>query len=299
MATDINNKDLVTSADDMCDYFANHYKFLKIYGNKSILLMQVGHFHEAYQTDSEGPDLEKISDITGVIRTKKNKSVKETTRKSPYMLGFPSFVLNKYIKLLIDENYNVIIFDQFDLINSTKKTRKLVGVYSKGTYIDELKSDSNFMMCIYIEENEDYQHKNLIICSGVSLIDLSTGKIYVNEYFSNKNDEKYSLDDTVKLINSYDPSETILYYNNLKSINEKELIQYLELTNRNYHIKSYNKEYNKGSVQKDLLKKIYKDDFDDMFDELELNKYTFVRYSLCSLIKFIEGHNEFMITKLK
>ena len=289
----------LSSSDDMCDYFLNHYKYQKIYGIKSILLMQVGHFHEAYQTESEGPDLEKISDITGVIRTKKNKSVKETTRKSPYMLGFPSFVLNKYIKLLIDENYNVIVFDQFDILNSTKKTRKLVGVYSKGTYIDELRSDSNYMMCIYIEENEDYKNKNLIICAGISLIDLSTGKIYVNEYFSNKNDDKYSLDDTVKLINSYDPSEILLYYNNVKSINEKELIQYLELTNRNYHIKIYNKEYNKGSVQKELFKKIYKDDYEEMFEELELNRYTFVRYSLCSLIKFIEDHNEFMISKLK
>jgi len=95
------------SNDDMCDYFTNHHKYLKIYGNKSILLMQVGHFHEAYQTDSEGPDLDKISDITGIIKTKKNKSIKEATRKSPYMLGFPSFVLQKYIKLLIDENYSV------------------------------------------------------------------------------------------------------------------------------------------------------------------------------------------------
>ena len=222
----------LSSTDDMCNYFTNHHKYNKIYGTKSILLMQVGHFHEAYQTDTEGPNLDAISDITGVIRTKKNKSIKETTRKSPYMLGFPSFVLNKYIKLLIDENYSVIIFDQFDLPDSTKKTRKLVGIYSKGTYIDDLKSDSNYMMSIYIEENEDYKYKNMIICAGISLIDLSTGKIYINEFFSTKNDDKYSLDDTVKLINSYDPSEILLCCNNLKSITQHELIQYLELSNK-------------------------------------------------------------------
>lgn len=287
------------SNDDMCDYFTNHHKYTKIYGSKSILLMQVGHFHEAYQTDSEGPDLDKISDITGVIKTKKNKSVKEATRKSPYMLGFPSFVLQKYIKLLIDENYSVIIFDQFDLPDTNKKTRKLVGVYSKGTYIDELKSDANFMMSIYIEENEDYKYKNMIICSGISLIDLSTGKIYINEFFSTKNDDKYSLDDTVKLINSYDPSEILLTINNLKSISETDLLQYLEITNRNYHKRTFNKDYNKGSFQKELLEKIYKDDFQDMFEDLELNKYSFIRYSLVSLIKFIEDHNEFIISKLK
>jgi len=287
------------SNDDMCDYFLNHHKYNKLYGSNSILLMQVGHFHEAYQTDSEGPDLDRISDITGIIRTKKNKSVPEATRKSPYMLGFPSFVLKKYIKLLIDEDYNVIVFDQFDLPDTNKKTRKLTAIYSKGTYIDDLKSDANYMMSIYIEENEDYKYKHQIMCAGITLVDLSTGTIYINEFFSSKNDDKYSLDDTVKLINSYDPSEILLYTNNLKSITEKELIQYLELTNRNCHQKPYNKEYNKGSVQKDILKKIYKDDFDDMFEELELNKYTFVRYSLVSLVMFIQDHNEFMISKLK
>jgi DNA mismatch repair protein MutS len=287
------------SNDDMCDYFTNHNKYLKVYGNKSILLMQVGHFHEAYQTDSEGPELEKISDITGIIKTKKNKSIKEATRKSPYMLGFPSFVLQKYIKLLIDENYNVIVFDQFDIPDSSKKTRKLVGVYSKGTFINELKSDANYMMSIYVEENEDYKYKNMIICSGISLIDLSTGKIYINEFYSTKNDDKYSLDDTVKLINSYDPSEILITINNLKTITQNDLIQYLEISNRNYHLKIFNKEYNKGSVQKELLQKIYKDEYDDMFEELELNKFSFIRYSLVSIIKFIEDHNEFIISKLK
>jgi DNA mismatch repair protein MutS len=287
------------STDDMCDYFLNHHKYYKTYGEKSILLMQVGHFHEAYQTDTEGPNLDIISDITGAIKTKKNKSVKETTRKSPYMLGFPSQVLDKYIKLLIEENYSVIVFDQYDIENSTKKTRKLTKIFSKGTYIEEIKADTNYIMAIYIEENIDYKFKHQIICSGVTLIDVSTGRVLINEFFSTKNDDKYSLDDTVKIINSYNPSEILLYTNNLKTITEDQLIQYLEISERNYHKKVYNKDYLKWSFQKELLEKTYGDDFTEIIEELELNKYSFIRYSMTALLKFIEEHNEFIIQKLK
>ena len=287
------------STDDMCDYFLNHHKYYKTYGEKSILLMQVGHFHEAYQTDTEGPNLDIISDITGAIKTKKNKSVKETTRKSPYMLGFPSQVLDKYIKLLIEENFSVIVFDQYDIENSTKKTRKLTKIFSKGTYIEEIKSDTNYIMAIYIEENIEYKFKHQIICSGVTLIDVSTGRVLINEFFSTKNDDKYSLDDTVKIINSYNPSEILLYTNNLKTITEDQLIQYLEISERNYHKKVYNKDYLKWSFQKELLEKTYGDDFTEILEELELNKYSFIRYSMTALLKFIEEHNEFIIQKLK
>ena len=167
--------------------------------------------------------------------------------------------MNKFIKLLVDEDYTVIVEDQFpDLPKIDNKVqRKLTGVYSKGTYIEDLKSDSNFIMSIYIEEIEEYPIKNLILFSGISLVDISTGQIFINEISSTKNDDKYSLDDTVRFINSYNPSEIILYTNNLKSINEEKLVQYLEMTNRFYHIKKYNKEFNKISYQKKLLQKIF------------------------------------------
>ena len=283
---------------DYCGYFKQFDIYKQKYKSKSILLMQVGSFHEAYQTDidGEGCDLDIISDITGAIKTKKNKS-KSVTKGEPYMLGFPSHTLNKFIKLLVDEDYTVIVEDQFpDLPKLDNKVqRKLTGVYSKGTYIEDLKSDSNFIMSIYIEEIEEYPVKNLILFSGISLVDISTGQIFINEISSTKNDEKYSLDDTVRFINSYNPSEIILYTNNLKSINEDKLVQYLEMTNRFYHIKKYNKEFNKISYQKKLLQKIY----DDTIEELNLDKYIYARYSFISLINFIEEHNENMILKLK
>jgi len=53
------------------DYFDIHNFYAKIYGNKTIILMQVGSFHECYATDNEGLDLFILSEKLDIIVTKK------------------------------------------------------------------------------------------------------------------------------------------------------------------------------------------------------------------------------------
>jgi len=62
------------------DYIRNYYKHYRAkYGPKTLVLMQVGSFHEAYSTETEGPDLEEITTMLDIILTrkdKKNKTIK-------------------------------------------------------------------------------------------------------------------------------------------------------------------------------------------------------------------------------
>ena len=46
-----------------------------------------------------------------MIVSKKNKSIIEVSIKNPYMLGFPSSCLSKYLKIMIDNNYTIVIID--------------------------------------------------------------------------------------------------------------------------------------------------------------------------------------------
>ena len=46
-----------------------------------------------------------------MIVSKKNKSIIDISVKNPYMLGFPSPSLSKYLKIMIDNDYTVIIID--------------------------------------------------------------------------------------------------------------------------------------------------------------------------------------------
>ena len=63
------------------EYFMNQSEFQKKYGELTIVFMQVGSFHEAYQTLDMGYDLNKIADLLNIIVSKKNKSIQQIVRK--------------------------------------------------------------------------------------------------------------------------------------------------------------------------------------------------------------------------
>jgi len=203
------------------EYFNYQNKFQKKYGPHTIVLMQVGSFHEAYQTNDSGYDLLKLSEILNIIVSKRNKSINEVSIKNPYMMGFPSISLPKYLKILVDNNYTVIIIDQTSLPPNPK--REITGIYSPGTYVDEIASyDNNYILSLYLEEIDSINRSIINIICGITLIDLSTGKSIIHEIYSKNGDDKLPLDEIVKFINNYNVKETLLIINNIKSytINE-------------------------------------------------------------------------------
>ena len=53
-------------------YIYEFNKYKKQYGDKALVLMQVGSFYEMYSTDTIGPDLKNIADILNTVCTKKD-----------------------------------------------------------------------------------------------------------------------------------------------------------------------------------------------------------------------------------
>ena len=116
------------------EYFDIHEIYTKKYGReRTIVLIQYGSFHEIYCTDNLGPDLRLLSQQLEIICTKKNKK-KEMSKSNPYMLGFPSPVLGKYLQKLMDLGYTVIVIDQ--VTPPPKPKRKITGVYSPGIWME-------------------------------------------------------------------------------------------------------------------------------------------------------------------
>ena len=69
---------------------------------------------------------------------------------------------------------------------------------------------------------------------GLSIIDLSVGKSIIHETFAKKDDDKYSLDETLMFIHNFNPSEIIIYHKNLVTYNEEQIKLYLELNDKKY-----------------------------------------------------------------
>ena len=296
------------------DYLEYYKKYCKIYGkDKTIVFIQVGSFYEAYSTDEEGPDLLQISKLLGVIRSRKNKKIKKINLENPYFLGFPTVSLIKFLEILIDNDYDVIIVDQIPSIKDKKKKKEercVTNIYSKGTYIENLeKKESNYIVCLYIS-NDDQPNSQSLMSVGLTGIDVSTGHVYVHEAYSTKYDESYALDEADRFINSIDPKEIIIYYQDNtklckndqnKAKRDKEyIINYLKINDTCRFNNCIDQKYTKLTFQNEILRKVYSESksFVSPIEQLDLDKNIYAIISLVLIFDFIYDKNQNLLKNL-
>jgi DNA mismatch repair protein MutS len=281
------------------EYLEYHGIYEKKYKEKTLVLMQVGSFYEAYATNENGPNLQNISELLNIICTRKNKSIKEISLKNPYMLGFPIVAFNKYINILIESGYTVILVDQ--VTPPPEPKREVTNVYSPGTYVNgPQKSDSNYVCCIYLAE-ELQKNGKYLVCSGMAGIDLTTGKVVYYESISSSIDDKLSLDDTIRFISSTNPREVILAHHTNDKYKKEQTKSYLELENRIIHQPAeIEKRFLKLSYQCEFLKKIYKDTAGiNPIEYLELERYPYATIALLMIMDFAYEHSEKIVRNLQ
>ena len=307
------------SEDDNAEYISEEYfhqyeKYSKIYGNKkTLLLIQIGKFYESYCTNKEGPNLSEIEKKINVMKVNTNKksgNIDENgdikvTKKHPYRLGFPVNRLFNFIEPLIDDGYNVITIDQIGFkIENNKKIveRKTTGIYSKGTYIENMTStETKFIAIIYISE-EKQKNGSLLLSSGMSAVDLSTAKVYVHEAYSTDIDKMFSLDEITRFITTLQPKELYFYYEKYNKNSKYDIdfiSNYLELTDIKITT-SIDKNYYNLKYQNEILNKVYKDDKSIIppIELLDISNNIYVIVSLCILMNYVYQKNENLLKNL-
>ena len=276
----------------MDTYFKEQEDHANLYGkDKSIILMQVGSFFEAYQQDTRGFDLDIISDITNC-----NISKKDGVR----MLGFPLQSLNKYLNMLVNEGFQVKVIEQNAIAKihgkvnektNGKIERYTKGIYSKGTIIDLDNKDNNYILSLWLEKDDN----NLDII-GVTICDISTGILEIKDCLCDQQDTYQALDEIATYINTYNPSEVILG-SSQDCTWTKDKIKYLELEDKKYYIaNTNNKLYHKLQYQKHELSKIFNQK--NPIEYLEIEQYHYGRISLMMLLEYIEHHNKDLLKNL-
>ena len=110
-------------------YFDETDKQKEIYGDKTIVLMQVGSFYEIYavKIDDEfvGSHIADIADICDMVISDKKLCYKDNP---VFMAGCPIHSIDKFIELIINNDYTAAVYIQ----QTGNKTRLLEGVYSSG-----------------------------------------------------------------------------------------------------------------------------------------------------------------------
>ena len=169
--------------------------------------MQVGGFYEIYAVIIEdknihlGPDIYHIGDMLNIQVTRKNKSKKEVNYKNYLLAGIPDHALEKYKKVLLNNNYTIVIVDQITEPPSIE--REITNIISPGTVIENYNgynnTDINTLVSIYIEEYSNNNYKKTISI-GFSAINIATGKNYIHKIISHEKDGDLWKDELFRLI---------------------------------------------------------------------------------------------------
>ena len=126
------------------EYLQLFDEYSKKYGTKTAVLFQIGSFFEVLGIDNEKEkrgNAVELSSILNMVLTRKNKKIAENSLSNPLMLGFPCVALQKYIPVLLEENYTIVVVEQ---VKTNLSIRRVVAdVISPSTYIDG-QDDDNF-----------------------------------------------------------------------------------------------------------------------------------------------------------
>lgn len=272
------------------EYLDRHKTYIKKFGEKTLVLMQVGSFYEAYATETQGPNLNIIEDLTGACIAHKGKDKNIVDIQNPWMWGFPMVASIKFINILIENGFHLIIIDQVSLPPDIK--REVVAIHSPTTYLDlTYKPVSNFVAIIYIEEVKQ-KHGGVLPFAGMSAIDVSTGEVFIHESYSQLNDDKLSLDEILRFIKSLSPKEIIIVKEKIQKLTDDYIIDYLNLNGQMFQFKDYIPEYNKIAYQKKILEKVYQEqkNMTSIIDALGLSEYNYACKALVNLLVYISDH---------
>lgn len=287
------------------NYFDIHDYYSKIYGeNRTIILMQVGSFHECYCTNNRGLDLIKLAGELDVSCPLKNGK-KPISSSNPRMLGFPIYVVHNFIEKLCNLNYTVVLIDQ--VTAPPKPKRDVIGIYSPATYVENNKSyselNSNYLTSIVIDYNKKNGQPLFVI--GLTCYDLTTGEGNFLECYSKQDDTMLALDETLRFLESYSPREVIIHYNKkldkkINNLTYDDILSYLNLTNKNIFVLPEFKKLKKLSYQRELIDRIFAlENQLDTIDLLGLSFYNWARLSLTMLLQYTHDHQKILLNKLK
>ena len=290
------------------DYLNYTTKYKNEYGEKTIVLMQVGAFFEVYAYKDEnnvlhGSNIEDFASINDFIITQK---AKVTYKKYHVMMsGFNMANTDKYIKKLQEANYTIIIITQD--IQGKNTTRSVSEIISPGTYFSrESENLTNNSMCIFIEHNKETQYSPENITYGIAIIDIFTGKTIMYQFNSQYYHNPCTYDELERQVAINKPTECIIK-SNLSDERLKEIISYVKLDYCKLHIIDNNKEKSINKMAINACKQTYqKEVFEKYFSNLDESIYldaiqkthNVAVISFTLLIEFLSQYNPDLTSRL-
>jgi DNA mismatch repair protein MutS len=287
-------------AKGMIDLYQGFYKDAKEkYGDKIVVLMQVGKFFEMYDscpiaTGESQTNIREASALLEISVSETPISVKKgVPTHNKLFSGFPDYVVKKYERILVRQGYRGVFITQEKEGKVYK--REVSNIVSAGTFAEE-EADygeppilDRWLWAFFCEEADD-----LLVHSAA--ISCATGKIIMGNTMMGSS----SNDDIYLALSTYEPAEVIVWYSGQPAVDSGKLREMFHLPyDIPLHIRPY--EAKKGAVQReeDILIRAFAMERAMLLSELQIDRKPDSRRVLAHLLAFVEEHNPALIKNLK
>jgi len=290
-------------------YFERESFYREKYGEKTILLMQVGSFFEVYGKKNQDTGVihsSKINEFSNICDLNIGECSKQYLDNCIVVKGgFRDYSIDKYVDKIVDSGYNCIIYDQ-----DSELTRKCSQIITAGTHFtcsNEKTSNSIMVISLYHKKPSKYSSTNEIIY-GVANIDVLSGDTNVFETEETYCNNLTSFDELEKNYSIYTPNEIIFIYDednmNTKLINDvvqyiscnSKTIRLINLSNVENNLSRDASLFKKDKYKTETIKKYYPLIFENVIQSIHHTQFAYE--SLCFLLDYIHKHNENMSNSL-
>ena len=196
------------------DYLSYTKKWKQEYGEKTIVLMQVGTFFEVYALidengEKKGSDIENFSRINDMVIAPLRRHVGDL---QVVMSGFGLPQLDKNVNKLQQAGYTSVIYTQD--VQGKNTTRSLAQIVSPGTFFSQDNTQlSNNIMCIWLYKSGANKIMPSKMTVGLANIDILTGRTSVFQFSSDYYHNPSTYDELERYVTIYNPRECIIISN--------------------------------------------------------------------------------------
>lgn len=268
-------------------------KYKEQYGDRTLVLLECGSFYEIYNDGSGLVDMREIGDLLNIQVSRRNKQIVEVNRTNYEMAGFPSHSLRKFVNVLLQHQYTIVIVSQVTPPPNPK--RGVTEVISPGTTLDPSGMwDSNELMVIYIEDEKTMSGLS-VLSVGCAGIDVCTGKSFVFEVSSDQKDIHYPLDEVYRMMTLHKPKEVYIMSDKVDCYTFDKIKDHLEIERCYCHdyLGRMDAHVKKLSFQNELLKRVFP--HTGLLSPIEFVGLERKPYALTAYVKLVEfavQHNE-------
>lgn len=277
------------------------------YGENTVLLIQVGTFFEIYGLrDADGNTTgSKIMDIANVCDLCVSSKSQTIGKKQVVMAGFGITQREKYVKMIAENGYHIVIYTQDAQMKNTSRSHD--ETVSPGTYFNNESSVlSNNIVCIWIEYCKTTRYSPALVNIGIASIDNLTGHSSVTTVSKEYIKSPATYDDLERAISILCPAECVVV-SNMEYDETKEILDCCGLSSIKCNILSTDTETKLGNCAKNAEKQVYQSEIlnrffpsassDAVYETIRSNSYG--AQALVMLIDFVHQHNPQLVSSLQ